>query len=282
MLTFYLITEYARLVPTDMLGPTWSGASSWVAIRARALPHLARACDDGESKLPPEFLRECRRMIVDAAYRIGDFPRARAALDRAVVEANGEADRLRALDMRERVDWAAGRRVGPVAGDAPGGHALRHDCVAWEASLDGGRTHETMAPMTRLRRAALLGCVTLLVASVARAQVEPPPATSLPPAAPGAPTTAPATPPAPPPATAPVEPLSPTMAPEAAGAPPLVLSERTEPLQPVARPEPFYDRAWFWGAATLVVATVVLILLFNHASNDHGPPDTTFGNMHAF
>ena len=59
-------------------------------------------------------------MIVDAAYRIGDFPRARPALDRAVTEATGEADRLRALDMRERVDWAAGRRTGPVAGDTPG------------------------------------------------------------------------------------------------------------------------------------------------------------------
>ena len=66
-----------------------------------------------------EFLRECRRMIVDAAYRIGDFPRARTALDRAVAKAHGEADRLRALDMRERVDWAAARRTGPVACDTP-------------------------------------------------------------------------------------------------------------------------------------------------------------------
>ena len=132
--------------------------------------------------------------------------------------------------------------------------------------------------MTRLRRAALLGCVTLLTASVARAQVEPPPATSPPPAAPGAPTTAP---PAPPPATAPVEPLSPTMAPEPAGAPPLVLSERTEPLQ-VPRPKPFYEKWWFWGGVSVAVATVVLILVWNLASNDNGPPDTTFGNMHAF
>jgi hypothetical protein len=72
------------------------------------------------------------------------------------------------------------------------------------------------------------------------------------------------------------------MAPEPAAGPPLVLSERTEPLQPVARPKPFYDRAWFWGTATLVVVSVVLILLVNNASNDHGPPSTTFGNMHAF
>lgn len=137
--------------------------------------------------------------------------------------------------------------------------------------------------MTRLRRAALLGCVTLLTASVARAQVEPPPATSPPPAAPGAPTTAPAQPPTPPPAaaTAPIAPLSPTMAPEPAAGPPLVLSERTEPLQ-VPRPKPFYEKWWFWGGVSVVVATVVLILVWNLASNDNGPPDTTFGNMHAF
>jgi hypothetical protein len=119
VLTFYLITEYARLVPTDLLGPYLIGRQLLARDPARALPHLARACDDGEVHLPPEFVRECRRMIVDAAYRIGDFPRARAALDRAVAEASGEADRLRALDMRERVDWAAGRRAGPVAGETP-------------------------------------------------------------------------------------------------------------------------------------------------------------------
>jgi hypothetical protein len=32
----------------------------------------------------------------------------------------------------------------------------------------------------------------------------------------------------------------------------------------------------------MVVAAVVLILLVNHASNENGPPNTTFGNMHAF
>jgi hypothetical protein len=116
VLTFYLFTEYARLVPTDMLGPYLVGRQLLTRDAARALPHLARACDGREPELPPEFMRECRRMIVDAAYRIGDFARARAALDRAVAEANGEADRLRALDMRERVDWAAARRVGPVTG----------------------------------------------------------------------------------------------------------------------------------------------------------------------
>jgi len=122
VLTFYLITEYARLVPTDMLGPYLIGRQLLGRDPARALPYLARACDDGESKLPPEFLRECRRMIVDAAYRIGDFPRARAALDRAVAEANGEADRLRALDLRAR----DGRREKGDAAEKGGPSQSRH------------------------------------------------------------------------------------------------------------------------------------------------------------
>jgi hypothetical protein len=45
-------------------------------------------------------------MIADAAYRVGDFPRARGALARMQADAGNEADRLRALDMTERVAWA--------------------------------------------------------------------------------------------------------------------------------------------------------------------------------
>ncbi len=119
VLTFYLITEYARLVPGDALGPYLVGRQLLARDPARALPYLARACDEAQPKLPSEFVRECRRMIVDASYRIGDFARARTALERAVAEATGEADRLRAMDMRERVDWAAARRAGPVVGDTP-------------------------------------------------------------------------------------------------------------------------------------------------------------------
>jgi len=119
VLTFYLITEYARLVPTDMLGPYLVGRQLLTRDPARALPHLARACDSGPTTLAPEFLRECRRMLVDAAYRVGDFPRARTALERLAADATGEADRLRALDLHARIDWAASRRSGPVAGDTP-------------------------------------------------------------------------------------------------------------------------------------------------------------------
>ena len=122
MLTFYLMSEYARLIPNDPLGPYLVGRQLLGRDPARALPYLGRACGgDGPSSLPPEFVRECRRMIVDAGYRIGDFARARAAIERLAGDASGEADRLRALDMRARVDWAASRRAGPVGdgGDAP-------------------------------------------------------------------------------------------------------------------------------------------------------------------
>ncbi len=118
VLTFYLLAEYARLFPTDRLGPYLIGRQLIGRDAARALPQLTRACgderlDDPRERptLAPEFERECRRMIADAAYRVGDFVRARAALARLAVDAT-EADRLRALDMRARVDWAAERRTG--------------------------------------------------------------------------------------------------------------------------------------------------------------------------
>ena len=49
-------------------------------------------------------------MTADAAYRVGDFPRARAALAQLAAAAT-EADRARA-DMRARVAWAASQRTG--------------------------------------------------------------------------------------------------------------------------------------------------------------------------
>ncbi|HEY7372982.1 MAG TPA: hypothetical protein VIF57_12535 [Polyangia bacterium] len=125
VLTFYLITEYARMVPTDTLGAYLVGRQLLWRDASRALPHLARACplqpsqpsNDKQPTLPPEFERECRRMVVDAAYRVGDFARARTALERLATDAAGEADRLRTLDWRARVDWAASHRHGPVGGD---------------------------------------------------------------------------------------------------------------------------------------------------------------------
>jgi len=138
--------------------------------------------------------------------------------------------------------------------------------------------------MTNLRRAALLGCVTVLAASVARGQTQPPPATSPPPpaAAAAAPPPAPAAPaPAPADPTAPISPLSPTMALDP-NAPSLVLTERTAPQPPAPRPEPIYRKVWFWAALSVVVATVTVILVWNLGTDNPTAPSTTFGNMHAF
>jgi hypothetical protein len=121
VLTFFLLTEYARLHPAERLGPYLLGRQLLNRDAARALPLLTRACGDEDAAepvtrepLPPDVQRECRRMVADAAYRIGDFSRARTALARLAADAT-EADRLRALDMRARVDWAAARRSGAVA-----------------------------------------------------------------------------------------------------------------------------------------------------------------------
>ncbi|HVT10158.1 MAG TPA: tetratricopeptide repeat protein [Polyangia bacterium] len=118
VLTFFLLTEYARLFPGDRLGPYLVGRQLVGRDPARALSYLDRACGGQTSApdpaaLPIEFARECRRMIADAAYEVGDFVRAREAVSRLPPDAT-EADRLRALDMRARIDWAASRRDGPV------------------------------------------------------------------------------------------------------------------------------------------------------------------------
>ncbi len=118
VLTFFLLTEYARLFPGERLGPYLVGRQLLARDPARALPELARACGEqttapDPAALPTEFARECRRMTAEAAYTVGDFVRAREAVARLPPDAT-EADRLRALDMRARIEWAASRRDGPV------------------------------------------------------------------------------------------------------------------------------------------------------------------------
>lgn len=116
--TFFLLSEYARLFPADPLGPYLIGRQLVARDPRHALAALSRACGDpaptpGPHPLPPEFVRECLRMTAEAGYRAGAFPQARTALERLSTGAITEADRLRALDMRARVDWAAGRRASP-------------------------------------------------------------------------------------------------------------------------------------------------------------------------
>ncbi len=112
VLVFFQIGEFARLYPRERLGPYLIGRQLLVRDAAHALPYLQRACGDGEpaptadEALPPEFVRECRRMTAEAAYRGGDFPRARAAAQALVASADREAERASARDMIERIAWA--------------------------------------------------------------------------------------------------------------------------------------------------------------------------------
>jgi hypothetical protein len=125
VLMFHLLGEYARLFPEDRLGPYLVGRQLVGRDPALAKPFLRRACEDDASArpgaradagaLPPLFHRECRRMLGEVAYRLGDFDGARAALSALAEEADTEAERLRALDLRARADWASSLRQGPIS-----------------------------------------------------------------------------------------------------------------------------------------------------------------------
>jgi hypothetical protein len=127
VLTFHLLSEFMRLNPSEQLGPYLIGRQLVTRDPAQALPFLRRACDDSEDAhaagghdagaLPLFFRQECRRMTAEAAYRLGDFPRARATLTALANEAESESERLRALDMQARAAWASSRRHGPVGTD---------------------------------------------------------------------------------------------------------------------------------------------------------------------
>lgn len=114
VLVFFLISEYARLYPRDRLGPYLIGRQLLLRDAAHALPYLQRACGDTpgaptpapDETLPPEFMRECRRMTAEAAYRVGDFPRARGAALSLIAGSDREAERASARDMVERIAWA--------------------------------------------------------------------------------------------------------------------------------------------------------------------------------
>jgi hypothetical protein len=124
VLSFFLLTDYARLHPDDRLGPYLIGRQLLGRDPAHALPSLRTACEEDDipqggnlmPPLPPDFVRECRRMIVDAGYRVGDFPRARDTLRRLIGSADTEAERLRGVDLEERLAWTEqNRRPGALS-----------------------------------------------------------------------------------------------------------------------------------------------------------------------
>ena len=114
VVVFFLINEYARLYPRDRLGPYLVGRQLQVRDTAHALPYFQRACGDApgapppapDEALPPDFVRECRKLTAYAAYIVGDFPHARAAALSLIAASDREAERASARDMVERIAWA--------------------------------------------------------------------------------------------------------------------------------------------------------------------------------
>ena len=113
-LAVYLIGEFARAFPDEALGPYLLARQlAWRDPRL-ALPQIDRACPQERPPLPrplaPLFARECLRMSGETAFRAEDIARSRAAYQRLRDGAQNEAERLRAGDFLERIDWEEARR----------------------------------------------------------------------------------------------------------------------------------------------------------------------------
>jgi hypothetical protein len=113
-LLVHLVGEFARGVPEEAFGAYLLGRQLLHRDLGVALPILETACPlagGSERAVPlgPLFLRECHRMVADAAFRGGDMARARVAWQRLHDGANTEAERLRASDFLERIAWEEGR-----------------------------------------------------------------------------------------------------------------------------------------------------------------------------
>ena len=133
VLLFYLLSEFARLDPDDPLGPYLVGRQLAYRDPAAALPILGRACEPLESAapappaaatasaassapapplplperiaLPADVRRECLRLTMVAAFKTRDLARSRQAAEALRRESTEQAERLRAGDFIERIDW---------------------------------------------------------------------------------------------------------------------------------------------------------------------------------
>lgn len=123
VLVFERVSEFARSHPDDGLGAYLVGRQLAGRDAALALPRLERACPldgDGAGTEQPDgadlvrrgdFVRECLRLTGETAFRAGDLRRARAAYGRLRDAAANEAEKLRALDWLERIDWEEASRA---------------------------------------------------------------------------------------------------------------------------------------------------------------------------
>ena len=114
VLTFFLLTEFSRLHPSEALGPYLVGRQLAFRDPKLALSSLRVACDTTPSApgtatlqtpLAPDFRRECLRLSMWAALKAGDLARARAAAQTLRAESTEDAERLRVGDFLERVTW---------------------------------------------------------------------------------------------------------------------------------------------------------------------------------
>ena len=106
VLQFHLIGEFARLHPDERLGPYLVGRQLAARDGQLALPYL-RAASEGAGGVPltSDFQRECQRLLMLAAFRVGDLPRSAAAAEWLRAHATDEAERLRSEDFLARIAW---------------------------------------------------------------------------------------------------------------------------------------------------------------------------------
>jgi hypothetical protein len=112
VVTLYLVERFADAVPGEAFGRYLLARQlSWRDPRL-GLPILARACPPGEDRPPltPLFLRECRRMTGETAFRAGDLALSRATYQLLEKTGDNEAERLRARDFLARIEWEERRR----------------------------------------------------------------------------------------------------------------------------------------------------------------------------
>jgi hypothetical protein len=128
-LAVYLLTEFARQNPSDALGPYLIGRQLATRDPKLAVPYLTHACsfsNDHVETLPPIFQTECHRLLGETAYIAGELTDARTAFEWLSKNADREADRLRAQDFLERIQWKY-KIVTPPPTGSSGGTTTPHD-----------------------------------------------------------------------------------------------------------------------------------------------------------
>jgi tetratricopeptide (TPR) repeat protein len=112
-LVVHLVEAFTRATPDEALGPYLLARQLAWRDPALALPWIAQACPAAAPgravPLPPVFLKECRRMAGETAFRAGDLAAAEAAYRALEDAAETEAERLRARDFLERIEWERAR-----------------------------------------------------------------------------------------------------------------------------------------------------------------------------